>query len=65
VRRAVANAPDRSDLERRIVSALERLSPAEFRRLQSMLTSPQFLIAARLKGAVLDALLGREDHPER
>jgi len=65
VRRALANAPDRSDLERRIVSALERLSPAEFRRLQSMLTSPQLIIAARLKGAVRDALLGREDHPER
>jgi len=63
--REVKNVPDRADLERRIIGLLERLSPTEVRRLQSLLTPPQLAIAARLKGTLRDALLGREDTPER
>jgi hypothetical protein len=63
--RDMKRVPDRGDLERRIVGLLERLSPTEVRRLQSLLTPPQLVIAARLKGTLRDALLGREDTPER
>jgi hypothetical protein len=65
IRREAKSVPDRPDLERRIVGLLERLSPTEVRRLQSLLTPPQLAIAARLKGTLRDALLGREDTPER
>lgn len=64
IRRELKAVPDRADLERRILGLLERLSPREVRQLRTILTAPQVAIAARLRGAVRDALLGREAIPE-
>ncbi|MDQ6768887.1 MAG: hypothetical protein M3Z54_02745 [Gemmatimonadota bacterium] len=53
------------DLERRVVDLLERLSPREIRQLRTSLTAPQLAVAVKLKAAIRDAVLGRDDAHER
>lgn len=65
IRAELAAIPDRTILERRIGDLLQRLTPHEVRRLQSLVTTPQLAIVSRIRSAVRDAFLGREDTAER
>lgn len=59
-REDLAQLPRRSDLELRVGQALNRLVPRDFQRLRALLTSPQALLADRLRSAARGILLGQE-----
>jgi hypothetical protein len=53
--------PSRTELERRLSLALDRLSPQALAILKHRVTGPQFAIALRLRRAFRDLALGREE----
>jgi hypothetical protein len=53
--------PSRTELERRLSLALDRLSPQALAILKHRVTGPQFAIALRLRRALRDLALGREE----
>ena len=53
--------PDRGDLERRILDLLDRMTPRELRQLRRALTAPQVAVVLKLKAALRDTLLGRDE----
>ncbi len=57
--------PDRAELERRIAQGLSALAPRELDQLRLAVTAPQLLVAQRVRAAVRDAVLGRDDAPTR
>jgi hypothetical protein len=56
--------PSRTDLERRLGLVLDRLAPKSFALLRHRVTRPQFAIALRLRRALRDLALGREEERE-
>jgi relaxase-like protein len=64
-RREVTSLPRQGELERRIVGLLERMSPHEVRRLRAALSPPQVALTLKIKRAIRDAVLGRDEmhHP--
>lgn len=57
--------PDRGDLERRILDLLDRMTPRELRQLRRTLTAPQVAVVLKLKAALRDTLLGRDEQQQR
>jgi hypothetical protein len=60
IRRELSKTPGANQLERNITALLSQLTPKETRQLQSILTAPQIAVAARLRSALRDVLLGKE-----
>jgi hypothetical protein len=52
--------PSRTELERRLGSALDHLRPRQLQFLKHLVTAPQFAIALRLRRTFRDLALGRE-----
>ena len=65
IRHELRTTPDRSDLERRIVDLLDRMSPRELRQLRTALAAPQVAVVPKLKATLRDVLLGREEAQQR
>lgn len=65
IRHELRTTPDRSDLERRIVDLLDRMSPRELRQLRTALAAPQVAVVLKLKATLRDVLLGREEAHQR
>jgi relaxase-like protein len=65
IRHELRTMPDRGDLERRIVDLLDRMSPRELRQLRTALATPQVAVVLKLKAALRDVLLGREEAHQR
>ena len=65
IRHQLRTTPDRSDLERRIVDLLDRMSPRELRQLRTALAAPQVAVVLKLKATLRDVLLGREEAHQR
>ena len=61
IRHEMTNLPGRNELERRIIGLLERMSPHEVRRLRAALSPPQIALTLKLKRAIRDAVLGRDE----
>jgi hypothetical protein len=61
VRRELTTLPGQGELERRIVGLLERMSPHEVRRLRVALSPPQVALTLKIKRAIRDAVLGRDE----
>jgi hypothetical protein len=61
VRRELTSLPRQGELERRIVGLLERMSPHEVRRLRAALSPPQVALTLKIKRAIRDAVLGRDE----
>jgi hypothetical protein len=61
LRRELTSLPDRNELERRIIGLLERMSPHEVRRLRVALSPPQVALTLKIKRAIRDAVLGRDE----
>jgi hypothetical protein len=61
IRREVTNLPRQGELERRIIGLLERMSPHEIRRLRTALSPPQVALTLKIKRAIRDAVLGRDE----
>ena len=61
IRRELKSLPDRNELERRIVGLLERMSPHEVRRLRTALSPPQVALTLKIKHAIRDVVLGRDE----
>jgi len=61
IRRELTSLPRKGELERRIVGLLERMSPHEVRRLRAALSPPQVALALKIKRAIRDAVLGRDE----
>jgi hypothetical protein len=57
----IERMPRRRQLEHQIGTAMGRLLPKELDRLRLLVTAPQLAIAQRLRGAVRDVVLGREE----
>lgn len=64
IRAQVRALPSRTELERRLGSALDRLAPRSFALLKHRVTRPQFAIALRLRRTFRDLALGREEERE-
>jgi len=60
-REALRRLPGAAELERRIGQGVAALTPRAFRQLQLAVTAPQLLVAQRLRAAMRDAVLGRDD----
>jgi hypothetical protein len=65
IRRELTSSPDRSELERRILAVIDRMSPREVRQLRATLLPPQVALALKLKRAVRDTVLGRDEMNHR
>ena len=65
IRQELRTTPDRSDLERRIVDLLDRMSPRELRQLRTALAAPQVAVVLKLKATLRDVLLCREEAQQR
>lgn len=61
IRLELTSLPRQGELERRIVGLLERMSPHEVRRLRVALSPPQVALTLKIKRAVRDAVLGRDE----
>jgi predicted nucleic acid-binding Zn-ribbon protein len=61
LRRELTNLPRQGELERRIIGLLERMSPHEVRRLRAALSPPQVALTLKIKRAIRDAVLGRDE----
>ena len=61
IRRELTSLPRQDELERRIVGLLERMSPHEVRRLRVALSPPQVALTLKIKRAIRDAVLGRDE----
>ena len=61
IRRELTTLPRQDELERRIVGLLERMSPHEVRRLRAALSPPQVALTLKIKRAIRDAVLGRDE----
>jgi hypothetical protein len=61
IRRELISLPRQGELERRIVGLLERMSPHEVRRLRAALSPPQVALTLKIKRAIRDAVLGRDE----
>jgi hypothetical protein len=61
IRRELTSLPRQGELERRIVGLLERMSPHEVRRLRAALSPPQVALTLKIKRAIRDAVLGRDE----
>lgn len=61
IRRELTTLPRQDELERRIVGLLERMSPHEVRRLRVALSPPQVALTLKIKRAIRDAVLGRDE----
>ena len=61
VRRELTTLPGRNELERRIIGLLERMSPHEVRRLRTALSPPQVALTLKIKRAIRDVVLGRDE----
>jgi hypothetical protein len=57
--------PSRTELERRLSVALDRLAPRSFALLRHRVTGPQYAIALRLRRMFRDLALGREEEREQ
>lgn len=65
VRRELGTLPGRLELERRIASLIERMSPHEVRQLRRVVTAPRFALAMELRTTIRDVALGRDDERNR
>lgn len=65
IRHELRTAPDRGDLERRMIDLLDRMSPRELRQLRTALAAPQVAVVLKLKATLRDVLLGREEANQR
>jgi hypothetical protein len=65
VRRELAVLPGRAELERRIGSLIDRMSPHEARQLRRTVTAPRFALAMEIRTIIRDVALGRDDEPNR
>ena len=61
IRRELTSLPGRNELERRIIGLLERMSPHEVRRLRAALSPPQVALTLKIKRAIRDVVLGRDE----
>jgi hypothetical protein len=61
IRLELTTLPRQGELERRIVGLLERMSPQEVRRLRAALSPPQVALTLKIKRALRDAALGRDE----
>ena len=61
IRRELTSQHRQGELERRIVGLLERMSPNEVRRLRVALSPPQVALTIKIKRAVREAVLGRDE----
>lgn len=65
VRRELAVLPGWAELERRIASLIDRMSPHEVRQLRRSVTAPRFALAMEIRTTIRDVALGRDDEPNR
>jgi hypothetical protein len=65
VRRELAVLPSRAELERRIATLIDRMSPHEVRQLRRTVTAPRFALAMEIRTTIRDVALGRDDEPNR
>lgn len=61
IRLELTSLPGRNELERRIIGLLQRMSPHEVRRLQTALSPPQVALTLKIKRAIRDTVLGRDE----
>ena len=65
IRRELQSLPGRPELERRIASLVDRMSPREVRQLRRVVTAPRFALAMELRTTIRDIALGRDDERNR
>jgi relaxase-like protein len=63
IRGEMASLPPQGELERRILGLLDRMAPYEIRRLRATLSPPQVALTLKIKRAIRDAVLGRDEMP--
>jgi hypothetical protein len=64
IRRELERVPRREQLETKIIDLLDRMSPKEVRQLRLVLTAPQVALTLKLKTAVRDTVLGRDERQQ-